>query len=157
MPVGNTQARVFIKIEQIARMRIAGIKDVRICDLLNISQGGLSRILNLPEYKDHEAAILQGHLTQMDSALAGRTKEMHQAFECAVPAAMRTLVEAVTQRRDLRAAIDASREILDRDPKRTFAKASRQDVSDLPGTVLPAEVLANADTQANELIKKAAP
>jgi hypothetical protein len=91
----------------------------------------------------------------MDEALAGRTKEMRQAFESAVPAAMRTLVEAVTQRRDLRAAIDASREILDRDPKRTFAKAGKDNVGDaVQGTVLPAEVLANADSQANELIKK---
>lgn len=134
--------KVNVKIEQIARMRVGGVSDKQVCNFLRISQGGLSRIVALQEYKDVEATILQGFVTKTDEVLAGRVDQMRAHFSTAVPAAMQTLVEAVKQRRDLRAAIAASKEILDRDPQKTFA-VQKAGVEQGAQTNLPASVMAS--------------
>ena len=133
-------AKVAIKIPQIVRWRIAGIPDTRIEALLNMSSGGLARILATQEYKDHEAAYLNGYLGKMDEALAGKVNEIRKGFQVAVPAAMRALVDAVTQRKDLRTMLAAASEILDRDPDRTLV-ASRDSAV---GESIPQEVLDHA-------------
>jgi len=114
--------KVKILIEQIARLRVGGIRDGVIAAKLNISQSGLSRIISLPDYKDVEQAVLQGTVSKMDEALAGRADALKEYAKQGVPVALRALLEAATQQRDLRARISAASEILDRDPERTFAK-----------------------------------
>lgn len=116
------QSRVRMKIEQIARLRVAGIKDGRIAEMLGMSPPGLARILALQEYKAAEDAVLSGTITKMDEALAGKADEIRKMYAVGVPAAMRALLDAVTQRRDLRCAVTAATEMLDRDPDRTFQK-----------------------------------
>jgi len=139
-----------IKIPQIARWRIAGVPDVKIASLLGMSPGGLARITSLPEYKEYEAALLNGHLSKMDEALAGKIAAIRHEFKTAVPAAMRCLVDAVTQRRDLRAALEAAKEILDRDPDRALVKSKDDQV--VPG--LPTEVLDLAAAEGNAVATK---
>jgi hypothetical protein len=135
-------SKVDLRIPQIARMRVAGHRDAIIAQTVGLTPAGLARILALPEYKDVEQAVLQGTISKMDMALAGRADLLRQEFKVGVPLAMRTLLEAVQQRRDLRAALEASKELLDRDPDRVFAKASRQPeaptVPTLSGEVLQA-------------------
>ena len=114
--------KVKIALEQIARLRVAGIKDGVIAAKMGYTQAGLSRIVALDEYKELEEAILTGVVSKMDEALSGNVKLMEKYFEQTVPVALRTLFETVTQRRDLRAAMSAASEILDRDPKGTFSK-----------------------------------
>lgn len=145
--------KVNIKIEQIARMRVhGGIADGRIAELLGLTRSGLSRILALPEYMQAEQAILQGVTTGMDEALAGKADEMKRVFSVGVPAAMRTLLETVTQRRDLRAAMEAAKEILDRDPERTFAKArDMKSDSMIPVYAVPGALLDNAAQDAAKI------
>jgi acetyl-CoA carboxylase carboxyltransferase component len=126
-----------IKIQQIVRWRTAGIADTRIQVLLGLSPGGLSAILALQEYKDAEADYLAGFLGQMDEALSGKVNEIRKNFQIAVPAAMRALVDAVTQRKDLRASLEAAKEILDRDPDHTLPKSKDEQAA--PG--VPAEIL----------------
>jgi len=116
--------RVKIVIEQLARMRVAGIRDNIIAAKLNMSQGGLSRILALQEYQDVEAAVLSGTVSKMDAALAGRADALKDYCRQGVPVALRALVEACTQSRDLRARISAAGELLDRDPDKLFAKGA---------------------------------
>lgn len=116
--------RVKIIIEQLARMRVAGIRDNIIAAKLNMSQSGLSRILALPEYQDVEAAVLSGTVSKMDASLAGRADLLKDYARQGVPVALRALVEAATQSRDLRARISASAELLDRDPDKLFAKGN---------------------------------
>lgn len=144
--------RVNIKIEQIARLRVAGIKDVRIAALVGLTNGGLQRILALPEYKEHEESILHGTLSKMDEALAGRVNEMKREFAVGVPAAMRALLETVTQRRDLRARLAAASEILDRDPDRAFAKTRLGVTEVAPGVTLPEALLDTAAKQGSEIL-----
>ena len=114
--------KVKIALEQIARLRVAGIKDGVIAAKMGYTQAGLSRIVALDEYKELEEAILTGVVSKMDEALSGNVKLMEKYFEQTVPVALRTLFETVTQRRDLRVAMSAASEILDRDPKGTFSK-----------------------------------
>jgi hypothetical protein len=148
-------AKVKFKIEMIARMRVGGVSDAAICLHLGLSQSGLSRIVALPEYVQAENDIMTGAITQVDEALAGKTNEMREAFKVAVPAAMRTLIYAVTQKRDLRAALVASKEILDRDPDRTFA-TQKAGIESGNGAYsasagVPAGILAAANSEAAKI------
>lgn len=149
--------RVKILVEQIARMRVGGIRDGVIAAKLGISQSGLSRILALQEYKDAEECVLSGTVSKMDAALAGRADELKAYARQGVPVALRALVEACTQNRDLRARIAAAGEILDRDPDKNFVKGhARLDV-DSPVAVSEAmldSVTANADAAADAQQKK---
>jgi hypothetical protein len=114
--------KVKIIIEQLARMRVAGIRDNIIAAKLGMTQSGLSRILALPEYQELEQAVLMGTVSKMDQALAGRADAMKDYLRQGVPAALRALVETVTQTKDLRARLSAASELLDRDPDKNFSK-----------------------------------
>jgi len=139
-----------IKIPQIARWRIAGVSDKRIAEEIHMTVSGLAQLLATPEYRDYEAALMNGHLTAMDAALAGKVKLIHDEMRQAVPAACRALVDIVTQRRDMKAAFAAAREILDRDPDRTLpASASEEAIA--PG--VPAAVLDAAAEAGNDIAK----
>lgn len=142
--VGTTTA---FKIAQIARWRVAGVSFVRIAEALQMTAVGVKHITETPEYKEYEAAIMNGHLSKLDEALAGRVDLIRNEFRGAVPVACRTLVEAAMQRRDLKAALEASKEILDRDPDRTLVK-SRAEESVAPG--IPLEVLDAAIEDSNQ-------
>lgn len=143
--------KVKIAMEQIARLRVAGIRDTIIAARLGYSGPGLSRILALPEYKELEESILTGVTSQMDEKLAGNVKAMEKYFEHSVPVALRTLLETVTQRRDLRAAMSAATEILDRDPQGTFSKKK---VSMAEGTPPVSKDMLDALTPAADEVAK---
>jgi predicted transcriptional regulator len=142
-----------IKIPQIVRWRVAGISEVKIADLLGVTTASVRQIISTQEYMDEERAVLNAHLSAMDEALAGKINVIHQQFKAAVPAAMRALVDAVTQRRDLKTAIAAAGEILDRDPDRTLAKQSQRREGEHEAPKLPDEVLAQAVIESNEISK----
>lgn len=137
-----------IKIPQIARWRIAGVTDVRIAQLIGMTGSGLARILATQEYIDYEAAIMNGQLTEMDKALKGKVDAIREGCREAVPAALRCLVETVTQRRDMKAAFAAAKEILDRDPDRTLT-TSQSNEAIAPG--VPASVLDAAVIEGNTI------
>lgn len=145
--------RLQIKMQQIARMRVTGIKDVVIASTLQLSNSGLQRILRLPDYIELEEAILNGHLSKMDETMSQNLHAMKTEMSYAVPLALRTLVDACAQKRELRTAIAAAAEILDRDPKRTFAKGR---VGDGPntGSGVPAELLASVNAEGDGVAKE---
>ena len=137
-----------IKIPQIARWRICGITDKKIAQLIGMTPSGLAQLLATQEYQDYEAALMNGHLSEMDKALAGKVAVIHDQCRTAVPAALRCLVDVVTQRRELKAAMAAAKEILDRDPDRILvASASEEAVA--PG--VPAAVLDAAADEGNKI------
>jgi hypothetical protein len=143
-------SKVDIRIPQIARMRVAGLKDAVIAATVGLSPPGLARILALPEYKEVEDSILQGTISKMDLALAGRADLCRQEFKVGVPMAMRTLLDTVQQRRDLRASLKAAEEILDRDPDRTFVKVSKVEPA-VQTPTLTGEVLQALAPQADKV------
>lgn len=153
----NVSNKVRMAIEQIARMRVAGIRDNIIAIRLGYTASGLARILALPEYQDFEEAVFQGHVSKMDEALAGKLEDMKKYFETAVPQALSTLFETCRQRRDLRAAMSAASEILDRDPEGTFSKkkVSLDTQSDAPS--VSKEFLDNVTQHADGVAKSMRP
>jgi hypothetical protein len=159
---GTLHAQTKIRIEQIARYRIAGLRDIRIAEILKITPAALKFITDKIEYKEVEEALLIGQLTEMDLALAGQIEPLRQEVRNAVPAALRCLVDAVNQRRDLRTALAASVEILKRDPDRVAPDLERgsRDGSDpfdgmktIPQSLMD-ETAKQADVTASELAKK---
>lgn len=120
--------RVQIKIEQIARLRFRGIKDVRIAEQLGISYGGLQRILATSQYRNYEAAYRKTQLGRMDSIIESQTDILlrKEAAE-AVPEALKFVVDQLKNSRDLRIRLAAAKEILDRDPRRRLVKQTRTD------------------------------
>lgn len=157
MPIQDkTQLRVRLRIEEIARLRIRGLTAAQISNLLGLSEPGIARIVALPEYKETEEALLTGHVTKLDEALGENREALKLACRSLVPAAMRTLLEAVTQRRDLRASLEAAREILDRDPERTFAKATRAADASAGANappLIPTALLASTAAEADRVAK----
>lgn len=161
---GTLHAQTKIRIEQIARYRIAGLRDIRIAEILKITTAALKFITDKTEYKEVEEALLIGQLTEMDLALAGQVDPLRQEIRNAVPAALRCLVDAVTQRRDLRTALAASVEILKRDPDRVapdLEKSSSNSRGDdffdamksIPQSMME-ETARSADIVASQLEKK---
>lgn len=153
-PLGAVGTVSAIKIAQIARWRMAGVSLIRCGELLGMSAQGIKAITETLDYIEYEEALLNNHLSAMDEALAGKVSVIHQQFRAAVPAAMRALVESVTQRRDLKTALAAAKEILDRDPDRTLPTHSAKQAEDEAAHPrLPDEVLTQAVTESNEIAK----
>lgn len=160
---GTLHAQTKIRIEQIARYRIAGLRDIRIAEILKITPAALKFITDKVEYKEVEEALLIGHLTEMDLALAGQVDPLRQEVRNAVPAALRCLVDAVNQRRDLRTALAASVEILKRDPDRVAPDLERgssirpedpfEGMKTIPQSLMD-ETARQADITAGQLAKK---
>lgn len=142
-----------IKIPQIIRWRVAGLSEVKIADLLGMTTQAIRMIVASQDYQDEEAAYLNGHLSSMDEALAGKIDVIHQNFRAAVPAAMRCLIDAVTQRKDLKTAIAAAGEILDRDPDRILTKQSQRKEGEHEAPKLPDEVLNQAVIESNDIAR----
>lgn len=129
--------KIQLKLQRIARLRLfSGLTDKMIADLLGISQSNFSQVIALDEYKEAEAALAAGDIQQLDVALAGRTKELRDAFAPLVPASMRALQDAVLQRRDLKTALTAAKIILEHDPQGTFATTAQGATASLPQSVL---------------------
>jgi hypothetical protein len=103
-------------------MVVMGLPDTRIAAALGLTYAGLAQLKQRPEYRQVEQEILQGTITRWDEELAGDVVALRQEFAVAVPASMRTLLDAVMQKKDLKSSIEAAKEILDRDPDRTFSK-----------------------------------
>lgn len=117
-------SRLLLKMEQIARFRVAGAKDVAIARQLNLTNSGLQRILRTIDYLEIQQNVLGCQLDKMDVVLNENVGLMRKTFDTAVPAALRFMVEQVKQKRDLRAAMKAAENILDRDPEGRYVKAS---------------------------------
>jgi hypothetical protein len=130
----------WIRINQIARYRIAGVRNERIAAIMQLSTANLNAILAMPEYKEVEESLMLGHITEMDKALAGKIEPLRNELRQGVPSALRCLLDVANQRRDLKAALAASCEILERDPDRVAIKRSASDdgesVPTVPDSVL---------------------
>jgi len=134
--------KVRILIELIARLRIARISDDTIAERIGLSRAGLYRITSTPEYKAKQAEVLQDVVGHTDDILKTRADYLAQEWaKQAVPAAMQGLVDVVRQRRDLRACIAASKEILNRDPNQTLPDMGARSQGAPRGPILDASPL----------------
>lgn len=132
------QSKVQIKLEQIARLRVAGAKDTKIAEQIGISYGGLTRIIALDEYKEVEDRVATEVLGHMDAALVDsrtqlirrqKVEALREEIRNTIPDALTNLLDAVKTKRDLRASL----ELLDRDPDCVAVKRSKADVTSVAG------------------------
>ena len=145
-----------LRIQRVARMRVAGIKDSVIQAREGITPAAFQYLVKLPEYLEVEEAVFDGTISEMDKALAGNVDLLRHEVRTAVPAALRTVIEVANQRRDLKTALAASLELLDRDHDRVAQKSKP---SELPvdGVRLPDGIIdivsKEADKVSNEVNK----
>lgn len=119
--VGQRSSKTLIRIDQIARYRVTGrIPDYRIAAMFGMTMPAFKQLIALPDYKAVEEELLEGRITDIDRKLAEDDDLLYEEMKTAVPAALRALVEGVTQRKDLRVMLGAAKEILDRDPDGKF-------------------------------------
>lgn len=143
--------KVIAKIKLIARYRAAGWSDDRIMDVTKLSRGGLSRILALPEYKEEYANVEATLVGKMDASLAIRADVLDPYFEQGVPMALQAMVDVVTQQQDLRARMQAAKELLNRDPKRRYLEARAGDTANAPVGGLPDSIVKGLSEEGDKL------
>jgi hypothetical protein len=120
--LNGQQSRLVIRMEKIARLRVANIPDARIAALVNMTPQGLAIIVARPEYQKIEQEVLARATSLMDEALADNVSAIRDHFAVGVPMAMRAILDTIRQDKDLKSRLEAAREVLDRDPQRAFAK-----------------------------------
>jgi hypothetical protein len=130
---------VQLKAEQIARLVVQGVSMTRIAIEMGMSYDGLLRITKTEEYLAIQQEVQDRVLGRMDAKLAQRTDLRNQMADemedDAVPEAWKIVLDNLRKKRDLKTAL----EVLDRDPKRQFAKgaanAGNANASASPGAV----------------------
>lgn len=118
-----------------------------------MSYDGLLRITKTPEYQEIEDEVKGKVLGQMDAKLAARAdlrqRMADEMEDDAVPEAWQIVIDNLRKKRDLKTAL----EVLDRDPRRQFAKgaaATKQpDQAAVQRPTIDSGVLAEAVKQAD--------
>jgi hypothetical protein len=139
-----------------ARMSVMGFKDERIAAAIGLTPAGLAQLKQRQEYKDIEKEVLVGEISSFDEALADDIQALRQEFKVGVPLAMRALVDNVMQRKDLKAQLEAAKELLDRDPNHTFSKETRAEAPG-QGIPLPQNIVDGLTKTADEVAKEITP
>lgn len=140
-----------LRIQRVARMRVAGIKDQVIQLREGITAPAFQYLIRLPEYLEVEEAVFDGTLSAMDKAIAGNVETLRNEVRGAVPAALRTVIEVANQRRDLKTALAASLELLDRDPDRVAQKSKPSEMP-VDGIRLPDGVIDVVSKEADKVV-----
>ena len=153
-PSGQLNTQTWLRIQRIARMEIVGISDRSICANEKMDYPALQYLRKLPEYQEVKEDLLQGHLTEMDRAIAGKVDILRQEVRAAVPGALRCLLDAVNQRKDLRTALAAAGEILDRDPDRIFPKSKALESVNTEGVRIPDTIVDMTTEEADAILPK---
>ncbi len=150
---GGVSSALRLRIQRVARMRVAGIKDQVIQLREGITPPAFHYLINLPEYKEVEEAIFDGTLSAMDRAIAGNVETLRNEVRGAVPAALRTVIEVANQRRDLKTALAASLELLDRDPDRVAQRSKPSELS-VDAVRLPDGVIDVVSKEADKVVNE---
>lgn len=154
-PAGVMNTQTLMRMQRVARMEIAGVSDSAICKAEGFDYPALKYLRSLDEFKELRQDLLEGHLTEMDRALAGRVDILRQEVRQAVPSALRCLIDVVNQRKDLRTALAAAGELLDRDPDKTFLKTkdNGNGVDNSGSVSIPDTLMQSVTDQADSVTK----
>src|SRR5829696_2602590 len=87
-PPLNRGHKVMLKIQQIARMRVRGMKDAQIAAHFQLSTQGLARLVGSEEYKEVENQVLNGVVTAWDQTLGNDINALRQAYKSTLPVAL---------------------------------------------------------------------
>lgn len=144
------------RIHKVARLSVAGVRDDRIATIVGLSLAGLASLKQRQDYKDLVQEILAGTITRWDEEIANDVVALRQEFAVGVPLAMRTLLDAVQQKRDLKSSIEAAKELLDRDPKKVFSKNAVAAPEDGERPSLPSHILNSISKDADDAVAEVA-
>jgi hypothetical protein len=150
---GGLNSAMKLRIQRVARMRVAGIKDQVIQLREGITAPSFHYLIGLPEYKEVEDALFEGTISAMDRAIAGNVEALRTEVRGAVPAALRTVIEVANQRRDLKTALAASLELLDRDPDRVAQKSKPSEIP-VDGVRLPDNIIDMVSKEADRVVSE---
>lgn len=150
-PPLNRGHKVMLKIHQIARMRVRGMKDAQIAQHFQLSPQGMARLVASDEYKEVENQVLNGVITAWDQTLGADINQMRHAYKSTLPVALQALVDAALQQRDVKASIEAAKEILDRDPDKNFTK--EKVVEGFGGRTIPQGLVDQMGKECDEIAK----
>jgi len=132
--------------ELIAQLVLAGIKPPKIAHALGLRHIQLASIMDTAEYEAVEQRITNHSIQKMQDIADARLERglaLKEEVEDAVGEAIQLLLKKLRKDEDLKAAL----EILDRDPRHQFAKASRQDPRENAPSI-SAEAFSNAIKEA---------
>ena len=155
-PTSTLGAKTRMRYEKIARYRATNrYTDAHIAGIVGLTPGGLAQAILSQEYKDIEAEVFKDHLENVESGLREDEEEIREAARAAVPLALRTLVNAVTQSKDLRTAVAAAKLLIENDPNRTLTSSARGSASGNgggEGPQLPESVITHLTIQSNKVV-----
>lgn len=138
---------VYIKAEQIARLVVQNVPATKIALKMGMSYDGVLRIMKTEEYLQIESEVRAKLLGEMDAKLMQRadirSKMEDEMEDDAVPEAWKIVLDNLRKKRDLKTAL----EVLDRDPKRQFAKGAANAQAQQPAAQRPS-IDSNALAQA---------
>ena len=155
-PAGGTNSKTLMRYEVIAKYRVTGrYTDAMIAGVVGLTPQGLAQAVLRPEYQAIEAKALQDHLDNVDGFLEDEAEQIRTITRAAVPLALQGLVEAVSQKKDLRSMLAAAKMIIDLDPNRTLQAAPKLasgSEGGQDGPQLPENVIAHLTTQSNRVV-----
>lgn len=122
-PTGAKSFKARIRMEKVARLEAAGLADAEIAAHVGITTAALAGIKTRPEYKVLVRQVATGVISQYDEQLAANSDFQRARLQSMVPPALDALFKAVTNPIDQRLAVEAAKQILDRDGR--LAQVSR--------------------------------
>lgn len=96
-----------------AHMECASVyTDAEIAQVIGVNVPALQAMKKTVQYMDIIASIKAGVIRDQDSELNDVVKEMRQRLKDNLPIAVNTIIQAATQRRDLKLAVSASESLI---------------------------------------------
>ena len=127
----NVQRKLLLRMEQIARYRVAMLPTYKIAALVGMSEQGLYHLMHRPEYIQVENEVRSTVLEDMDAQMQeDRMRALRRDFDKVIPEVFNTVVQTMRQTKDLRSRMAAAIFLADRDPGRRMVPATR--ASDYP-------------------------
>lgn len=120
----NIHEKLRFKMEQVARYRVAGLKDAKIAQLTGLTASGVARLVADEDYKLIAQDVQAGLISKMDANLDQRADALELQLNDAVPAALQVIIDTAKgiNNADLKTRMMASKEVLDRAPDSRFTK-----------------------------------
>lgn len=125
-----------MRMERAARFELCMVySDAEIAQMIGITPGGYAQMKMRPEYVDIRNSIKHGILQECDALIYDDIETLHDRVAQQVPGALQTIFDACQQRRDMKLAVSAAKDIIEIDNRLTAAKkidvtVKKQDTED---------------------------
>lgn len=105
-----------MRIEKAARLELTGLMtDAEIAEVIGLTPAGYAQMKTRQDYKDIRASLKTGFIRDLDADLGSDIKAIREKVRNNLPAAVQTIIDAATQRSDLRVAVSAAETLIEID------------------------------------------